>query len=47
MIVYHGSYCEIKLPNIVFSRDDLDFGKGFYVTSIKEQAINWAGMILS
>ena len=21
----------------------MDFGKGFYVTSIKEQAINWAG----
>lgn len=43
MIVYHGSYCEIKHPDIKFSRDSLDFGKGFYVTSIKEQAINWAG----
>ena len=43
MIVYHGSYFEIKHPNIEFSRDALDFGKGFYVTSIKEQAINWAG----
>lgn len=42
MIVYHGSYCEIKRPNIKFSRDALDFGKGFYVTTIKEQAINWA-----
>ena len=37
MIVYHGSYCEIKHPNVEFSRDALDFGKGFYVTSIKEQ----------
>ena len=43
MIVYHGSYCEIKHPNIEFSRAALDFGRGFYVTSIKEQAINWAG----
>lgn len=42
MIVYHGSYCEVKYPNIEFSRDALDFGKGFYVTNIKEQAINWA-----
>lgn len=42
MIVYHGSYCEIKRPNIKFSRDALDFGKGFYVTTIKEHAINWA-----
>lgn len=39
MIVYHGSYCEIKYPNIKFSRDALDFGKGFYVTSIEEITI--------
>lgn len=41
MIVYHGSYCVVKMPNITFSRDSLDFGKGFNVTSIKTQAINW------
>ncbi|HFL3855474.1 TPA: DUF3990 domain-containing protein [Clostridioides difficile] len=41
MIVYHGLYCVVKMPNITFSRDSLDFGKGFYVTSIKTQAINW------
>ncbi len=41
MIVYHGSYCVVKTPSITFSRDSLDFGKGFYVTSIKTQAINW------
>ncbi|WP_461205407.1 DUF3990 domain-containing protein [Clostridium sp. DL1XJH146] len=28
-------------PQISFSRDALDFGKGFYITAIKEQAINW------
>ncbi|ENY8312795.1 TPA: DUF3990 domain-containing protein [Clostridioides difficile] len=41
MIVYHGSYCVVKTPNIIFSRDSLDFGKGFYLTSIKTQALNW------
>lgn len=41
MIVYHGSYCVVDTPHISFSRDALDFGKGFYVTKIKEQAINW------
>jgi len=41
MILYHGSYCHVDKPHISFSRDDLDFGKGFYVTSIQEQAINW------
>ena len=42
MIVYHGSYCVVETPHIKFSRDALDFGKGFYVTSIEEQAANWA-----
>lgn len=41
MIVYHGSYCIIETPDISFSRDALDFGRGFYVTGIEEQAINW------
>ncbi|WP_027626323.1 DUF3990 domain-containing protein [Clostridium lundense] len=41
MIVYHGSYCLVDTPNVSFSRDALDFGKGFYVTGIEEQAINW------
>ena len=31
MELYHGSYCEVKNPNISYSRDSLDFGKGFYI----------------
>lgn len=42
MIVYHGSYCTIEHPDISYSRDNLDFGKGFYVTDIKSQAESWA-----
>lgn len=38
MIVYHGSYCIIENPDISRSRDNLDFGKGFYLTEIKSQA---------
>lgn len=41
MLVYHGSYCEIINPDIKYSRNKLDFGKGFYVTPIEEQAISW------
>lgn len=41
MKLYHGSYCEVKSPDISFSRDSLDFGKGFYLTDIKKQAIDW------
>lgn len=42
MIVYHGSYCVVDKPTVLFSRDALDFGKGFYVTNIEEQAIKWS-----
>ena len=40
--VYHGSYIEILKPDLRHSRDSLDFGKGFYVTKIKEQAEKWS-----
>ena len=42
MIVYHGSSIEVSRPDIYHSRDNVDFGKGFYITSIKEQAAKWA-----
>ena len=42
MIIYHGSYVEVNKPDIVHSRDNVDFGKGFYVTPIEEQAKKWS-----
>lgn len=42
MIVYHGSTLEIKNPAISFSKNYLDFWKGFYLTTYKDQAENWA-----
>jgi hypothetical protein len=41
MILYHGSYVAVKNPDVGYSRDKLDFGRGFYLTPIKEQAVNW------
>lgn len=41
MKVYHGSYMEIANPDIIHSRKKVDFGVGFYVTPIEEQAKNW------
>lgn len=32
MRVYHGSYIEIAKPDIIHSRNKVDFGVGFYVT---------------
>ena len=42
MILYHGSNIEVSNPDILHSQVCLDFGTGFYVTSVKEQAIRWA-----
>lgn len=42
MIVFHGSNMEIRSPNVSFSKNYLDFGKGFYVTSYQIQAERWA-----
>lgn len=41
MILYHGSYLEIKSPDLEHSRKNLDFGCGFYLTPIYEQAVKW------
>lgn len=42
MIVYHGSSIEVKNPNILVGRTDIDFGQGFYVTKDKRMAEKWA-----
>lgn len=41
MILYHGSYVEIAEPDLLHSRMDVDFGRGFYVTPLYEQAEKW------
>ncbi len=38
MILYHGSFVAVNQPDLVHSRKNVDFGKGFYVTPIFEQA---------
>ena len=43
MILYHGSFLEIAKPDLVHSRSNVDFGRGFYVTPLREQAVKWCG----
>lgn len=43
MILYHGSYLEIAEPDLLHSRSDVDFGRGFYLTPLREQAVKWCG----
>lgn len=42
MIVYHGTTMEIQNPDVTFSKNYLDFGKGFYLTTFQKQAEKWA-----
>ena len=42
MIVYHGGYCEIRTPEIKPSRNNKDFGPGFYCTELLSQAERWS-----
>ena len=43
MILYHGSFLEVARPDLVHSRPNVDFGRGFYVTPLHEQAAKWCG----
>ena len=42
MIVYHGGYVEIFEVDLSKSVINRDFGRGFYVTKLREQAEYWA-----
>lgn len=46
MTVYHASNFIIESPDIYHSRDFVDFGKGFYLTSLIEQAKKYAQRFL-
>ena len=37
-VLYHGSYCEVKEPDLTKCSKRKDFGQGFYLTTAKEQA---------
>ena len=42
MNVYHGSTAIIRQPLANAGRRNLDFGFGFYVTDLRDQAVFWA-----
>lgn len=43
--LYHGSDVAIEQPLVSIGRKDLDFGPGFYLTPLFEQASKWAERI--
>lgn len=42
MILYHGDAVAITAPDLMHSRTAVDFGPGFYVTPIYDQAKRWS-----
>lgn len=42
MVLYHGSNTCIQKPDLLHSREDIDFGKGFYLTEDNIMASKWA-----
>lgn len=40
MSLYHGSYCEVRMPDLAKCAKGKDFGRRFYLTSSKEQDVN-------
>ena len=42
MKLYHGSNMDISVPDLSKSKPYKDFGQGFYLTDIREQAVAWA-----
>ena len=43
--LYHGSYTEVMKPEMAKGRTKVDFGQGFYLTTIRKQAEKWAQVI--
>ena len=43
--LYHGSYIAVPSPLVGLGRKKVDFGQGFYLTNLHEQAKAWAETI--
>ena len=42
MILYHGSNVIVEQPKLIRQNRYLDFGFGFYTTTNRDQAVNFA-----
>lgn len=43
--LYHGSYIQVETPLVKLGRKKVDFGQGFYLTKLRQQASSWAKTI--
>jgi hypothetical protein len=42
MTLFHGTNVSFDEVSLDFAKDRRDFGRGFYTTTIREQAADWA-----
>lgn len=47
MIIYHGSNIIVEHPKLIKQNRYLDFGFGFYTTTNRDQAVNFASKVTS
>ena len=45
LILYHGTNYNFDTIDLSQSKDKRDFGKGFYTTTLREQAQEWAEVL--
>jgi len=46
MLLYHGTNIRFEKPKILVPNRALDFGMGFYTTSNRKQASDWANVVV-
>ena len=44
-VLYHGSFAVVDQPLAMCGRRNLDFGRGFYLSSLRPQAERWAQLV--
>ena len=45
--LYHGSNCNFETVDLSKAKDKRDFGKGFYLTTLQNQAKEWAEILFA
>ena len=46
MTLYHASTLVVEHPDLLHARPNLDFGPGFYLTAMHDQAVRYAARFL-
>jgi len=47
LTLYHGSNYDFSSVDLLKAKDKRDFGKGFYLTTIRSQAKDWADILFA